>query len=310
MNNQLLLLLDPLGGVQFAFTSLGSSTSATYSVTATGPEGETYALTLNGVSQGNMTESPAGTYTKSVTLNQLSNTIVAGGKTLTVAFTDIVTGMLANYLMAADGGQTLTDSLGLNNAVVGSTGSSATDDPTWNADGYYAFDGNDYFLLDLGSSKTIQAAEFVFYPSSWVSRTLFGLASAANAGILLSDITGSLTNERITISHDAANFSAYTNASAFASNTWYILQVFYSSGWKIYLNGALLSTSPDLATALVGQTWHIGKRGNPASFYFQGNMAYIRLYESGYDATRQANSKAWLYAHAKANKPTLFASLP
>lgn len=58
-----------------AFTSLTSSTSASYSAVVTGTPGQTLTLFLNGVSQGSMTESPAGTYTKSITLNQLSNAL-------------------------------------------------------------------------------------------------------------------------------------------------------------------------------------------------------------------------------------------
>lgn len=66
-----------VAGLSLAFTSAPSSTSASYPATIEGTAGLTVELFLGGVSQGNMTESPSGTYSKSVTLDSLSNNLVA-----------------------------------------------------------------------------------------------------------------------------------------------------------------------------------------------------------------------------------------
>lgn len=63
--------------VELAFTSASSSTSATYPATVEGTAGLTVELFLGGVSQGSMTESSSGVYSKSVTLLAGANSLSA-----------------------------------------------------------------------------------------------------------------------------------------------------------------------------------------------------------------------------------------
>ena len=60
----------------YTLTSDTEVSDSAYDAVFTGTAGQTLELFLNGASEGNMTESPSGTYTLSVTLEEGINTLI------------------------------------------------------------------------------------------------------------------------------------------------------------------------------------------------------------------------------------------
>ena len=305
-------------GVSVVFTSAASSTSSSYTATATGGVGQTLELFLNGVSQGNMTESPAGTHPKDVTLDELSNDLVIGSDvaSLTVAFElDTVAYGVEAWLFTEDNASQSVAGLNGNSLLRGGSLSVASNDGSLSGEGWAG--AVDDFLRNqsLGiSTLTKYSITLLVKLNSLGTRFLASSGNAENLEMHSKD-DGSVRFIPTTGVYLDTPTSIFNTTDEFFISFCYDPSTSYA---KCLINGsevALTNAGANpLSSALsVGtNTFSFWRRESQVagSFYADGVLSYALLGNSEVEISEMGDHQAWLKAHAKANKPTLYASLP
>ena len=284
----------------YTFTSATSSTSSSYTVTLTSQAGQTIPLTMNGVSQGNMVESPAGTYSKAVTLNQLTNTFSVASTTFDVTFNAIVNPSFRGRFY----NEGLTDISG--NGVSVQNGSSAGADTNDVSSPLATFDGNDY--IQLGSHAK-NSFVFVFSPTTLQnsSSPVTSLISGESSDWHLSfgAATGLLTNEYLTLTVGAMRLGL-TDGGNFSTIYHVVLMCWTGTSWKIYVNGIEKAVSVSGTQVEIPiEPVKLGSSGSGLSRFFSGRESeYIAW------ATDQSANAADIYTTLKLEHATGGITLP
>jgi hypothetical protein len=223
-------------------------------------------------------------------------------------------GLVAEWRFDNGAGQTLTDYKGGFHGTLGATSGTATDDPTWTAQGL-SFDGGDHVLLP--TIPAIQAIDIVFKPNSTISAASSGQALISHAGAsypaALGASTGALTNEIITVILDSSDYTSnrrvgWTHASNTVSAVWHLLQLDFRSGtptWDIVLDGAAKPvTVVGSPVAIQSKVWRFG-RGTASTLFYSGQMAYVIAYAAARSPEQVAQNRAALTAILAARAITL-----
>lgn len=306
-----------VGDLQLAFTSATSSTSSSYPAQVEGTAGLTVELFNGASSLGNMTESSPGVYELGDTLAALSTTYTAKVNgveyaTRTVAFTDGFTWQ-AEYRFDSGSGQTLVDYSGNGyDGTLGGTGSSESTDPTW-ASEYLAFDTNDYISIPqaaLTNAKTILFCSRV--PNAGANGIVLAGATTGTLVILFGNEAGnrSIGTGAVNVAYRSRSVAL---ASLVAGQDRIVAAVRRASPNtdKLFVSGAEVSYVSQAAGAAdpTGTAPFIGRDGG-AGFFNGGRMYYLKISATELTNQQIADATAYLKAHAKTNKPTLYASLP
>lgn len=219
-----------------------------------------------------------GTVTFSGGIGAITAAEVASGRSTTTSTTvpepsSLVVSLDAAEYSGSGAWQDLTTSD--NDATLGA-GSAA---PTFNAGGWFNFDGGDYMslgtIISAGSSYTAEA---------WVWDT----GSGANRNILSTRddvlfMSGSQLRAGV-----GANYGA-VSSSNFPTNTWKHVVFTFDNTSKaavLYVDGTAVSSSTQSGRQYSGMTLRIGAHewaGSPVSFW-NGRIAMVRVYNSAITA--------------------------